>query len=71
MAKQNRWVLLEHSGSPLDQGGIHFDLLLEDGDSCRTWRLPKIPLLDGEPQEATPLVFHRLEWLEKSSGEIF
>ena len=55
-----RYALLRHTGAPDDPSGCHFDLLLEDGDACRTWRLQRIPSLDGTSQPAEPLVPHRL-----------
>ena len=64
MDKHNRWVLLEHIGDPDDLVGLHFDLLLEDGSSCRSWRLPEIPLIDGPPQKVILLPSHSLAWLE-------
>ena len=70
MAKQNRWVLLEHTGSPDDPAGKHFDLLLEDIHGCRSWRLAQMPSLDGPSQEAIPLSIHRLEWLEIKAGPV-
>ncbi len=64
MAKKNRWVLLEHMKSPNDPSGRHFDLLLEDGVECRSWRLDKIPTLDGQLLKAVQISAHKLEWLE-------
>ena len=66
-ANQNnhyRWVLLRHTGSPEDLKGIHFDLLLEDKQFCRTWRLSDIPLLDGAYVECLALSPHNLYWLD-------
>ncbi len=68
--KQRRWVLLEHKGAPEDPLGIHYDLLLEDEGSCRTWRLSKIPTLDSISVDAAPLPPHKLAWLEKKEGEV-
>ncbi len=65
-----RFVLLEHTGHPDDPTGRHFDLLLEEADSCRTWRLAEIPRVDGPPVAATPLPVHRLVWLERLEGEV-
>ena len=59
-----RWVLLRHTGAPGDLKGIHFDLLLEDNNFCRTWRLSDIPLLDGSYVDSVNIVPHRLDWLE-------
>ncbi len=58
-----RWVLLIHIGAPDDPVGRHFDLLLEDGQGCRTWRLASIPSLDGPEVEATPTKIHKLSWI--------
>ena len=58
-----RWVLLKHIGSPNDIKGIHFDLLLEDKEFCRTWRLSDIPLLDGPYVDAFYSAPHNLYWL--------
>ena len=59
-----RYALLRHTDAPDDPSGCHFDLLLEDGDACRTWRLAKVPALNGISQPAVPLAPHRLVWLE-------
>ena len=59
-----RWVLLRHIGAPDDIRGIHFDLLLEDKQFCRTWRLSDIPLLDGPYVESVHISPHTLSWLE-------
>lgn len=65
-----RFVLLEHVGHPDDPAGLHYDLLLEEGDSCRTWRLATIPVSGGEPVVAEPLPPHRLAWLDIESAEV-
>ena len=59
-----RWVLLKHIGSPEDINGIHFDLLLEDKEFCRTWRLSDIPLLDGPYVDSVYIAPHNLYWLD-------
>ena len=59
-----RWVLLRHIGAPEDKGDIHFDFLLEDQDFCRTWRLNKIPLLDGPYVASLHIAPHNLYWLD-------
>ena len=66
----HRYVLLEHFGAPDDPRGCHLDLLLEDGDSCRSWRLDAIPLLNGPGQNATPLPPHRLVWLDREAAAV-
>ena len=59
-----RWVLLKHIGSPNDLKGIHYDLLLEDKEFCRTWRLSDIPLLDGPYVDSMHIAPHNLDWLD-------
>ena len=59
-----RWVLLKHIGSPDDLKGIHFDLLLEDKEFCKTWRLSDIPLLDGPYVDSVCIAPHNLYWLD-------
>ena len=61
--KNYRWVLLRHIGAPNDVKGIHFDLLLEDQDFCRAWRLSDIPLLDGPYVDSLYIAPHNLDWL--------
>ena len=65
-----RFVLLEHTGHPDDPTGRHFDLLLEEPETCQTWRLAEIPLADGEPVAAAPLPPHRLAWLDIEASEV-
>lgn len=65
-----RFILLEHVGAPDDPVGRHYDLLLEEGESCRTWRLAAIPTAAGEPVEATPIAPHRLAWLDHVDGPV-
>ena len=65
-----RWSLLRHTGAPDDPSGCHFDLLLEDGESCRTWRLNDPPGLERAPQPAVALPAHRLVWLEPRSAAV-
>ena len=62
--KSNRWVLLKHIGSPGDINGIHFDLLFEEQEFCRTWRLSEIPLLDGPYVDSVCIAPHNLYWLD-------
>ena len=62
--KVYRWVLLKHIGSPDDIDGIHFDLLLEDKEFCRTWRLSSIPILDGPYVDSFCIAPHNLYWLD-------
>ena len=65
-----RYALLRHTGAPDDSSGCHFDLLLEDGTSCRTWRLADIPTVNAAKQEAVLLPAHRLIWLEPRSAAV-
>ena len=59
-----RYALLHHTDAPDDPQGSHIDLLLEDGESCRSWRLASLPQLDQPAQDAIRLPAHRLIWLE-------
>ena len=59
-----RWVLLRHIDAPDDLMGIHFDLLLEDQEFCRTWRLSDIPFLDGPYVDSLYIAPHNLDWLD-------
>lgn len=65
-----RFVLLEHVGHPDDPAGLHYDLLLEEAEACRTWRLAAIPGAGEETVTAEPLPPHRLAWLEIESAEV-
>ena len=56
--------MLRHIGAPDDVKGIHFDLLLEDKEFCRTWRLGDIPLLDGPYVDSVLIAPHKLDWLD-------
>ena len=62
--KNFRWVLLRHTYSPQDDEGFHFDLLLEDREFCRTWRLSTMPILDGPYVESLYIRPHNLYWLD-------
>ena len=64
LQRHYRWVLLRHVGAPDDLTGIHYDLLFEDEDFCRTWRLNDIPFLDGPYVDAVYISPHKLEWLD-------
>ena len=59
-----RWVLLRHTDAPDDLRGVHFDLLLEDKECCRTWRLSDIPLLNGPYVDSVYIAPHNLDWLD-------
>ena len=66
LCKKNvyRWVLLKHIGSPNDIKGVHYDLLVEDKEFCKTWRLSDIPLLDGPYVDSICIAPHNLYWLD-------
>jgi DNA polymerase Ligase (LigD) len=53
-----RFVVLTH-----DHPFLHWDLMLEQGDALRTWRLARPPEA-GEPIDAEVLPDHRLAYLE-------
>ena len=65
-----RFAILEHTGAPDDPAGIHYDLLLEAGAGCRTWRLAELPRPDGPPVTAGELPVHRLAWLDHEAGAV-
>ena len=66
----SRYLFLEHTNAPDDPTCRHVDLLLEDGESCRTWRLSSVPLPNGPSLQAIPLPRHRLIWLERTSAAV-
>ena len=66
----SRYLFLEHTNAPDDPACRHVDLLLEDGESCRTWRLGSVPLPNGPSLLATSLTRHRLVWLERTSAAV-
>lgn len=57
MADMPRFVILEH-----DHPFLHWDLMLEDGEALKTWRLPAPPT--EAPRQATALGDHRLAYLD-------
>jgi len=65
-----RFILLEHTGAPDDPVGRHFDILLEAGEACRTWRLSEIPSPAGPAVAAVAIAPHRLVWLDHAAGEV-
>ncbi len=65
-----RFALLEHTGAPDDPAGRHVDLLVEDGDQCRTWRLADLPHADGPAVTAVEITPHRLAWLDHLDGPV-
>lgn len=65
-----RFAILEHTGAPDDPSGRHFDLLVEAGEACRTWRLAKLPQPGGQPVAASELAPHRLAWLDVEESDV-
>ncbi len=70
MQKTNRWVLLKHNESSEDLLSFHFDLLIEDGLNCRSWRLSQIPQLNGPALKITSIAPHNLSWLDTAGREV-
>ena len=58
-----RFVLLEHSLPPGRPRGLHWDFMLELGQTLRTWALPSVPA-PGEPMECDSLADHRADYLD-------
>jgi hypothetical protein len=65
-----RFALLEHTGAPDDPTGRHIDLLVEDGERCRTWRLSDVPHPVGPAVKAVEIAPHRLAWLDHLDGPV-
>ena len=65
-----RFALLEHTGAPDDPTGRHVDLLVEDGDHCRTWRLSDVPLTNGPSVTAVEIAPPRKAWLDHLDGPV-
>ena len=65
-----RYILLEHRGAPDDPAGLHYDLMVEDGDACRTWRLAALPPAGGGEVTATEIARHRLAWLDAVAEDV-
>jgi SAM-dependent methyltransferase len=65
-----RFILLEHIAAPDDPAGLHYDLLLEQTEHCRTWRLAAMPGLDGPEVNAVEVAPHRLAWLDHEAGPV-
>jgi len=65
-----RYALLEHTGAPDDPSGCHYDLLLETGEHCRTWRLARKPAAGEPAQAAVELAPHRVVWLTPRSAAV-
>jgi hypothetical protein len=65
-----RFAVLEHTGHPDDPAGLHYDLLVEAGTACRTWRLATLPQAGGPSVTAIELPAHRLSWLDCEAGPV-
>lgn len=65
-----RWVLLHHTYGRDAVSHNHFDLLLEDQDGCRTWRLDSIPVIDGMEVPVKQAPIHKLEWLDRIESAV-
>ena len=66
-----RWVLLEHRVSKNILKNRHFDLLIEEKTSCRSWRLEDKPLIDGPSVKAVSIPPHKLYWLDRKESLVF
>ena len=58
-----RYVILEHTGTPTYKPGVHWDLMLEAGETLRTWELDAIPM-PGASAKGRSLPDHRLAYLD-------
>ena len=58
-----RWILLKHEIKNDQILDIHYDFLLENGQDCKTWKLLKLPKLDGPSVAIFTHSNHRLIWL--------
>jgi DNA polymerase Ligase (LigD) len=58
-----RYVMLRHDCPPGYPRPTHWDLMLQRGDSLRTWALPSEPA-DGASMTAEMLAEHRLAYLD-------
>ena len=55
-----RFTISHHVNAP---EGDHYDLMLEDGKTQRTWRIPHTNF--ETEQQATALPNHRLDYLDR------
>ncbi len=63
----NRWNLLKHEIIKDNLLDIHYDLLIEQGQTCFTWKILNLPELDGSAVDIFEHSNHRLIWLTKES----
>tara|TARA_B100000427_G_C15052172_1_gene396089 strand:+ start:160 stop:522 length:363 start_codon:yes stop_codon:yes gene_type:complete len=66
----DRWSLLEHSVSNSLCSEVHYDLLIENGSDCLTWKIYEIPKLNGSLVEIKNQPNHRLVWLTTNSKKL-
>ena len=66
----NKWVLLEHKVYSANSFDIHYDLLVENGGDCLTWKFLKLPLLNQASIEISKQPNHRLVWLNRIEHEL-
>ena len=66
----NRWVLLEHKVYSDNSFDIHYDLLVENGIDCLTWKFLKLPLLNQASIKISKQPNHRLVWLSRKEYEL-
>ena len=66
----DKWVLLEHKVYSANSFDIHYDLLLENGIDCLTWKFLKLPLLNKPSVEIFKQPNHRLVWLSRIKHEL-
>ncbi len=63
----NRWTLLKHERMNNEILDVHYDFLLENGQDCKTWKLPILPILNGPSVPILKHSNHRLVWLTTES----
>ncbi len=61
--ESRRFVVLRHEPGEAGPRALHWDLMLEFGDSLQTWALTSEPRI-GEEIAAEELPRHRLDYLE-------
>ena len=66
----NKWVLLEHKVQSVNSLDTHYDLLVENGKDCLTWKFLKLPLLNQAVTEIFKQPNHRLVWLYRIEHEL-
>ena len=67
---KKRWVILRHTLLRDTLDGLHFDLLVEDQTSCRSWRLDQFPVLNGPLIAAKFISPHNLYWLDRDESPV-